>query len=157
MPKRKESPYSHGIGIPGIPILPPGNSKCACCALCSFTYKSNGTIMCSSNHVIYLIRCPCGLAYVGKTSRSLRIHICECCIRTGDMRITIASQFKSAAHNVSALQYIGIEKVTKPLRGGDYERKLLQREWDLYFKHIVTIRTESDFYNVCLIKSIYFP
>lgn len=45
--------------------------------------------------------------------------------------ICIASHFRQVGHNVSALRYIGIEKIKKkkkPLRGGDYEKKLLQRE-----------------------------
>ncbi len=72
--------------------------------------------------MIYLIRCPCGLAYVGKTSRQLRTRISEhhSNIRTGDMRSPIASHFRQVGHNVTVLQYIGI--------GGDYEKKLLQRE-----------------------------
>lgn len=125
------------VRMKGIPSLPPG-------AQCAFTHKCNsfshprtgrdipirGTITCASTHVIYLIRCPCGLAYVGKTSRQLRIRICEhrSNIRTGDMRSPIASHFRQMGHNVSVLKYIGIEKVTKPSRGGDYENKLLQRE-----------------------------
>ncbi len=32
-------------------------------------------------------------------------------IRTGDMRSPIASHFRQIGHNVSVLQYIGIEKV----------------------------------------------
>lgn len=40
----------------------------------------------------------------------------------------MAAHFKKAGHNVSALRYIGIEKVNKPLRGGNQERLLLQRE-----------------------------
>ncbi len=128
----------------GIPTLPSGNYRCGNCVQCAFTHKCNsfshprtgrnisirGTITCASTHVIYLIRCPCGLAYVGKTSRQLRTRISEhrSNIRTGDMRSPIASHFRQVGHNVSVLQYIGIEKVIKPSRGGDYEKKLLQRE-----------------------------
>ncbi len=46
----------------------------------------------------------------------------------GDLRSPIESHFSQVDHNVSALQYIGIEKVIKPSRGEDYEKKLLQRE-----------------------------
>ncbi len=44
------------------------------------------------------------------------------------MRRPMASHFTQVGHNVIALQYIGIEKVIKPSSGGDYEKKLLQRE-----------------------------
>lgn len=40
----------------------------------------------------------------------------------------MAAHFKLAVHNVSSLRYLGIEKVERPPRGGDYERRLLQRE-----------------------------
>ncbi len=52
-----------------------------------------GTITCASTHVIYLIHCPCGLAYIGKISRQLRTRISEhrSNIRMGDMRIPIVS------------------------------------------------------------------
>ncbi len=116
----------------GISTLPLGNYRCGNCVQCAFTNKCNffshprtgrnilirGTIICASTHVIYLIRCPCGLAYVGKTSRQLRTRISELCnnISMGDMRSPIASHYRQVGHNVSALQYIGIEKVIKPSR-----------------------------------------
>lgn len=101
----------------GIPNLPSGNYMCGNCAQCAFTYKCNSfshphtgrnilihcTITRSSTHFIYLIRCPCGIAYVGKTSRSLHIQICKHCsnIRTGDMRNPILSHFLKIGHIVS--------------------------------------------------------
>ncbi len=91
----------------GIPTLPLGNYRCGNCVQCAFTHKCNsfshphtgrnismrGTITCASTHVIYLIHCPCGLAYVGKISRQLRTRISEhrSNIRMGDMRIPIVS------------------------------------------------------------------
>ncbi len=79
--------------------------------------------------MIYLIRYPCGLAYVVKILRQLRTRISEHhSDRTRDMRSPRATHFKQVGHNISVLQYIGIEKVIKPSRGGDYENKLLQRE-----------------------------
>ncbi len=47
-------------------------------------------------------------------------------IRMGADCSPIASHFRQAGHNVSALKYIGIKRVQKPLRGGDFEGKLLQ-------------------------------
>ncbi len=87
-------------------------------------------ITCSTTHVVYLIRCPCGLAYVGKTTRELRTRISEhrSTIRTGDEKSPVAAHFKRAGHNVSALRYIGVERVDTSPRGGDRGKKLLQRE-----------------------------
>lgn len=124
--------------------MPPGNYKCGGCAQCSFTQRSKtfthphtgrnipvrGAISCGSTHVVYCIRCPCGLAYIGKTSRELRTRISEhrSKIRAGDERSPVAAHFKQAGHNVSALRYHGVERVERKRRGGDLEKRLLQQE-----------------------------
>ena len=129
---------------PTFPVVPDGNYRCGGCVQCTYTHKCKsfnhphtgrnvtirGAITCSTTHVIYLIRCPCGLAYVGKTSRPLRTRMSEhrSNIRTGDERNPVALHFKQAGHNLGSFRYIGIERVSKPLRGGDWEKRLLQRE-----------------------------
>lgn len=40
----------------------------------------------------------------------------------------VAAHFVQAEHAISSLRYIGIEMVKMSRRGGDNERKLLQRE-----------------------------
>lgn len=129
--------------------VPDGNYKCCNCAQCGYTTKCKtythphsgkhlkirGAITCNTTFVVYLIKCPCGLAYVGKTCRALRTRISEhrSNIRCGDMRNPVAAHFKIAGHTVCSLRYVGIEKVTRPPRGGDHERLLLQRE--AYYIH----------------------
>lgn len=34
-------------------------------------------ITCNTYHVVYALRCPCGLMYIGRTKRLLRIRIAE--------------------------------------------------------------------------------
>lgn len=136
--------------LPVFLAMPDGNYKCGNCAQCSYTHKCKffshphtgknisirGAITCSTTHVVYLIRCPCGLAYVGKTTRPLRTRMSEhrSSIRTEDERSPVAAHFKRAGHAVSALRYIGVERVDQSPRGGDRDKKLLQREtfW-IYF------------------------
>ena len=124
--------------------IPPGNYKCSNCAQCGFTTKCKhfthphngreiairGTITCSTTFVVYLIKCPCGLAYVGKTTRALRTRISEhrSNIRCGDERNPVAAHFKKFGHSISSFRYWGIEKVERPFRGGDHGLLLLQRE-----------------------------
>ncbi len=77
------------------------------------TFKIRGTISCKTANVIYLLRCPCGLCYVGKTSRPLKNRISEhrCAIRHRDPKSPVAQHFANSRHSVSTLQYIGIEVV----------------------------------------------
>lgn len=145
------------------PAMPDGNYKCGNCAQCSYTHKCKlfghphtgknisirGAITCNTTHVVYLIRCPCGLAYVGKTTRPLRTRISEhrSTIRTGDERSPVAAHFKRAGHAVSALRYIGVERVDQPLRGGDRGKKLLQREtfWIYFLNTLSPYGLNEDF------------
>ena len=125
-------------------LLPEGNYRCGSCTQCQFTKKCTtyqhphtgqtikikGTITCSQKNIIYMLTCPCNLAYVGKTTRSLKIRIAEhrSSIRTKDQRSPVASHFMEAGHSVSTLRYIGIEHVKKPRRGGNIDTLLLRRE-----------------------------
>lgn len=124
--------------------LPDGNYRCGHCAQCHFTEKTKtfkhprsgktfyvkGKITCSTNNVIYLLKCPCGLAYVGKTSRPLKTRISEhrSNIRNKDTKSPVAIHFTDKRHNVSTLKYQGIEQVKLSNRGGDINSALLKRE-----------------------------
>ena len=124
--------------------LPKGNLKCGSCAQCNFTtrcesfkhphtgkeIKIKGTITCSTNNVIYLLTCPCGLAYVGQTSRALKTRISEhrSNIRLKNPKSPVAQHFSKMGHNVAQLRYIGIERVPLPRRGGDIHNLLDRRE-----------------------------
>ena len=132
--------------------IPDGNYKCGNCAQCRYTKKTKtykhphsgkimkvrGVISCESTFCIYTICCPCGLTYVGCTTRSLRTRISEhrSNIRCGKIeRNPVAAHFQAASHNLCYLQYMGIELVPKPPRGGDHKRLLLQRE--TYYIHLL--------------------
>lgn len=135
--------------------IPDGNYKCGNCAQCGYTMRSRtythphtgktlnirGVINCNTPFVVYLLKCPCGLAYVGKTSRPLRTRISEhrSNIRCGDTRNPVAAHFLAAGHNVCTLRYTGIERVERPPRGGNHDRLLLQRET----YHIYALNTMS--------------
>lgn len=121
-----------------------GCFPCRNCAACSTIIKSNyftcprtnkrfdikSCITCNTKNVIYLLRCPCYKIYCGKTSRSLKIRIGEhkSAIRRKDITSPVAKHFAENGHSVDQLQCIGIEKISQPRRGGDLDRKLLQRE-----------------------------
>lgn len=124
--------------------IPHGNYRCGHCAQCNFTQKTKtfnhprtgkrfqikGIISCHTQNVIYMLKCPCGLAYVGKTTRPLKQRIAEhrSNIRNHDKKSPVALHFSQSQHNVSTLKYIGIEQIQLPRRGGDIDTLLLRRE-----------------------------
>ena len=129
--------------------ISPGNFKCFNCAACNFmltekefihpktsrTYKVKGRITCLSTFIVYLLTCPCGLLYVGKTKRQLKTRIFEhkCAIRKNDEKSSVARHFHSAGHDANMLKFMGLEMVNRSPRGGDRENRLLQREaWYIF-------------------------
>ncbi len=94
--------------------------------------KLKGVITCTTKNVIYMIKCPCGLVYIGKTQCALKTRIAEhrSSIHTNDQKNPVAVLFYSKRHNLSTLRYIGIEHVKSrlPRRGGDVNNILLKRE-----------------------------
>ncbi len=121
-----------------------GNFPCHNCTSCtkyvkckSFThprtlktYKIRQLITCKSTYVIYIIICPCSQLYVGKTTRALRTRMIEhtSAIRRQDITSSISRHFKSANHSLSDMKFLGIERILPHRRGGDKDKKLLQRE-----------------------------
>lgn len=124
--------------------LPNGNYRCGNCAQCNNTSKTThfshphtgkqfpikNVITCSSTHVIYMLRCPCGLSYVGKTTRKLKQRISEhkSTIRRNDRDYPVAIHFNDRKHDISSLRFYGIEQVRMPPRGGDRDLLLKRRE-----------------------------
>ena len=124
--------------------IPDGNYKCGACAQCNSTFKTTffnhphsgkvipikGIISCNTKGVIYVIYCPCGKYYVGKTMRALKTRIAEhrSSIRCKNLLYPVAAHFVEAGHSISSLRYLGVEKLPTPRRGGDFDNSLLKRE-----------------------------
>ena len=64
--------------------------------------------------VIYIITCPCGQNYVGKTKRKFKVRMWEHRAKT---QLTVADHFLEENHSILSLRYIVIEHVTLPRRG----------------------------------------
>ena len=78
-----------------------------------------------------MLKCPCGLAYIGQTKRPLKVRIGEhkTAIRTKNLEYAMARHYLQANHGSPAsLKFWGIERITAPSRGGDIINKLLRRE-----------------------------
>lgn len=120
--------------------VPFGNFCCGHCAHCNFTqdsmtfnhpqschvYKIKSTITCDTSNVIYLLKRPCGLAYVGKTSKPLKIRSWE--IYNQDVKSSVARHFTQASHSTASLYFSGTEALIANFRGGDKNTHLLRRE-----------------------------
>lgn len=89
-----------------------------------------------STNVIYLLSCPCGLQYVGKTSRLLRFRINEyrSAINRADSKSPVARHFTELNHSVNELSFCGIDMVLPMRRHTNLERKWLQTESKWIFR-----------------------
>ncbi|CAJ0921239.1 unnamed protein product [Ranitomeya imitator] len=71
---------------------------------------------CDSTYVIYLIKCPCSLGYVGETTQHIRDRISQHksmihCRRT---LLPVTAHFISAGHSVSQLRFQVLETIPSP-------------------------------------------
>lgn len=79
-----------------------------------------------SVRVIYLLSCPSGLHYVGKTARPIIKH--KWVIRRKDEKSLVVRQFNEAGHSVSTLSFCVIQQISCSHRGGKMEQKPLKAE-----------------------------
>ena len=89
--------------------LPNGSYKCRGCAQCNNMMKCeyfchphtgkrfqiNYIITCSTTHVIYIIKCPCGLCYVGKTTCLSNRELVNIKVQSGEIIGIIQSLYMS--------------------------------------------------------------
>ncbi|CAJ0936595.1 unnamed protein product [Ranitomeya imitator] len=96
----------------------------------SETFEIRSFISCRSEGVIYRAICDCDLIYVGKTIRELRRRVGEHLRDIVKKRETPLARHINSVHggDTSTVKFMGIEKVTKPTRGGDWDKIILQHE-----------------------------
>lgn len=85
-------------------------------------YKIKELINCLSTYIVYLLKRPCGLIYVGQTKRNLKLRIAEhkAAIRNENMDYAIARHYKERNHaSAASLKFIGIERVNPNLTKKD--------------------------------------
>nr|XP_008123603.1 PREDICTED: uncharacterized protein LOC103282659 [Anolis carolinensis] len=120
-----------------------GKFKCGHCDVCGLTsnikqfqhpslpIKINlkNYMTCSSENVIYVIRCPCDLLYIGMTSRSLKIRIQEhhSKIKRGSLDSTLYTHFQQKSHPYNSFKFLALEKVCAA-GYTDIKTSLLRRE-----------------------------
>lgn len=88
-------------------------------------------ITCNTTHVVYVLECPCGLMYIGRTKRLLRNRIAEHIqnIKIGFKDHSVSLHFKLQNNrDPSGLKYWGIECLKPVWRGSNIIRELSKRE-----------------------------
>ncbi|OCT97434.1 hypothetical protein XELAEV_18009658mg [Xenopus laevis] len=92
--------------------------------------KINGHFTCPSTFVVYVIKCPCGLQYVGQTSRMIKVRIREhkSAIKTKKIEQAVACHFIEKGHGVQQLKFQVVDGVPILHRRGDRLKELLKRE-----------------------------
>ncbi|CAJ0960861.1 unnamed protein product [Ranitomeya imitator] len=121
-----------------------GTFPCLHCLQCSnitrgdkFTHPRSGKrfsirgfFSCDSTYVIYLIKCPCGLGYVGEATQHIRDRISQhkSTIRCKKLLLPIPAHFISHNHSIAQLRYQIIDSIPVARRVGNRILKLKQLE-----------------------------
>lgn len=96
----------------------------------SKTFCIKHFISCKTTGVIYLVTCPCGLEYMGKTTRELRCRVGE---HLRDIRLKNDKPLPRhmwSHHPSDPLQvhFMGIDLIPRTVRRGNWDKLILQRE-----------------------------
>lgn len=86
---------------------------------------------CNTTHVVYALTCPCGLLYIGRTKRLLRIRVAEHIhnIRIGFKDHNLSLHFKIYHNqNPAGLKFWGIDHIKPSWRGTNLVRELSKKE-----------------------------
>ncbi|XP_041446981.1 uncharacterized protein LOC121403153 [Xenopus laevis] len=118
-------------------------------------YKLYSYATCDTAGVVYLLKCPCGMVYVGQTSRQVKERIKE---HKADIRnfkpntqtdTSVSHHFHDKVHNQAQLKWQVLEVVRRPERGGSLTKVLLQQE-ARWIKKLNSLKPEglNDYWSV---------
>lgn len=97
----------------------------------NLSYTIRDFISCDTVGVIYALKCPCNLIYVGRTTRALKDRIEEHVrhIHKGSDKHNLYVHFKRM-HNQSTagLKFWGLEAPKRHWRGSNFTREISKRE-----------------------------
>lgn len=73
-----------------------------------------------SDHVIYILQCPCKLLYVGEITMEchMQINIHKSTIRTGNQDLPATKHFIEMGHNINELKFWVFDHIQRPGSGG---------------------------------------
>ncbi|KAE8631062.1 hypothetical protein XENTR_v10001061 [Xenopus tropicalis] len=96
--------------------------------------KIHSRLGCLSTYVVYIITCPCGLYYVGKTVTTLRERISNHrsaisrALKDEESNQPVARHFLLMRHTLPTFKCMAIDQQPPLPRGGNRDLALLQRE-----------------------------
>ncbi|XP_041424205.1 uncharacterized protein LOC121395238 [Xenopus laevis] len=98
-------------------------------------YAIKNYYTCDSSYVVYLLKCHCGLLYIGETTQKVndRISKHKSTIRKQLTALPVPAHFQEARHTVSQLRFQVIDSVEIPRRGGD--RVLMLKKLEMRWIH----------------------
>ncbi|XP_041447426.1 uncharacterized protein LOC121403682 [Xenopus laevis] len=107
-----------------------GMFPCGRCNQCSSVIRTNvfthphtgkkfelrGHFTCDTEYVVYMLKCPCGLAYVGETVQPIRDRISQhkSTIRKEVLKLPVPAHFHSARHSMATLRFLVLESIAPP-------------------------------------------
>lgn len=153
-----------------------GFYRCGKCMMCkqtamkerkSISFKSNqnnkvhklkDTITCNTTGVVYMLECPCGLQYVGRTIRALKTRLYEHCynIRKGLETHSVSLHYKLVhGSDPSSLKFWGIDKVKPSWRGELKIRSIsrLESKWIFQLQTLSPKGLNVDFDMNCFLDN----
>ncbi|OCT91955.1 hypothetical protein XELAEV_18015012mg [Xenopus laevis] len=89
-----------------------------------------GHYTCVSKFAIYVLTCPCGLIFIGKTTPMVKSRVSQhhSSINLGNTTSPVSKHFLYKGHTADQLRFMLLETVPLLKRGGDRELKLKRRE-----------------------------
>lgn len=121
------------------------------------TYTAKPLITCSTTHVVYLLQCPCGLQYVGRTTSALSIRLNEHISNiTKGFKNHSVSRHYDLVHNRDprGTLFVGIDHFVPHWRGRLKVRELsrMETKWiyilKSYIPHIYILIFFINFYCI---------
>ena len=103
-----------------------GHHPCGRCSVCHLTTTTKELDLglqnswhlrkftnCDSTRVVYMITCPCGLKYIGMTSRKIKVRICEhrSNLRCKKNMTKMLNHFLTFEHSVNELRWVVLEQL----------------------------------------------
>lgn len=113
-----------------------------------FNIPIRGHYTCQSSFVVYAIKCPCGLVYIGETTQKVKDRIArhKYSIRDKLTQLPLARHFVEFGHSVSQLKYMVLEGIERNRRGGSWINPQKKRgTLDQFFEYNCPTRFKRGF------------